>query len=161
MPSFDLIHNSIFIGNVHSVIGNYATQDSDVLDILQIKTVISALSEEEYAHYELSKEDLQDIEWYRLVIDDDEEERISNYFFDVHKIIRDSVANGKNVMVHCAAGISRSVTLVIAYLMIENGWAMREAYNYVKSRREIIEPNIGFMKQLQGLEYKLKQYRKI
>lgn len=161
MPSFDLIQNSIFIGNVHSVVGNYATQDSDVLDILEIKTVISALSEEEYADYELSKEKLPDIEWHRLVIDDDVEERISTYFFDAHKIIRDSVADGKNVMVHCAAGISRSATLVIAYLMIENGWTMREAYNYVKRKRTIIEPNIGFMKQLQGLEYKLKQFRKI
>jgi protein-tyrosine phosphatase len=94
-------------------------------------------------------------------VDDDEEERISIHFFDVHKIIRDAVSDGKNVMVHCAAGISRSATLVIAYLMIENGWTMREAYNYVKNKRHIIEPNIGFMKQLQGLEYKLKQYRKI
>jgi len=161
MPSFDLINSSIFIGNVHSVIGNYATQDEGILDILQINTVISALSEEEYAYHMLSKEDLPNIDWHRLVVDDDEEERISIHFFDVHKIIRDAVSDGKNVMVHCAAGISRSATLVIAYLMIENGWTMREAYNYVKNKRQIIEPNIGFMKQLQGLEYKLKQYRKI
>jgi protein-tyrosine phosphatase len=52
--------------------------------------------------------------------------------------------------------MSRSATLVLAYLMIENRWTYEEAYNFVKKRRPIIQPNIGFVKQLKGLEYKLK-----
>ena len=45
--------------------------------------------------------------------------------------------------------------------MIENRWCFEEAFNYVKNRRSIIEPNIGFVKQLKGLEYKLKGYDKL
>lgn len=159
MPSYSLIKNGIFIGNVHSVIGNYATRDADILEDVNAKVVISALTEEEYEDYMIAKEDFPNIEWHRLVIDDDPEEKISEHFFKVHDIISKAVSENKNVVVHCAAGMSRSATLVLAYIMIENRWEYEEAYSYVKKRRELIEPNIGFSKQLKALEYRLKMYK--
>lgn len=160
MPDCSLINNGIFIGNAYSVIGNYATKESDLLEEMKAKVVISALTEEEYEDYMIAKEDFPDIEWHRLVIDDDEEERISEHFFKVHLIIKEALIDNKNVVVHCAAGMSRSPTLVIAYLMIENRWGYEEAINFVKKRRPIVEPNIGFVKQLKALEFKLKSYEK-
>ena len=158
MPDYSIIKNGIFIGNVHSVIGNYSTNDDDILSEINIKVVISALTEEEYEDYMIGEQDFHNIEWIRLVIDDDKDEKISQYFFEVHNIINKALAENKNVIVHCAAGISRSSSLVIAYLMIENRWLYEEAYNYVKSKRSIINPNIGFVKQLKALEYRLKLY---
>ena len=158
MPDYSIIKNGIFIGNVHSVIGNYSTNDDDILSEINIKVVISALTEEEYEDYMIGEQDFHNIEWIRLVIDDDTDEKISQYFFEVHNIINKALAENKNVIVHCAAGISRSSSLVIAYLMIENRWLYEEAYNYVKSKRSIINPNIGFVKQLKALEYRLKMY---
>lgn len=158
MPDYSIIKNGIFIGNVHSVIGNYSTNDDDILSEINIKVVISALTEEEYEDYMIGEQDFHNIEWIRLVIDDDKDEKISQYFFEVHNIINKALAENKNVIVHCAAGISRSSSLVIAYLMIENRWSYEEAYNYVKSKRSIINPNIGFVKQLKALEYRLKMY---
>ena len=158
MPDYSIIKNGIFIGNVHSVIGNYSTNDEDILSEINIKVVISALTEEEYEDYMIGEQDFHNIEWIRLVIDDDKDEKISQYFFEVHNIINKALAENKNVIVHCAAGISRSSSLVIAYLMIENRWLYEEAYNYVKSKRSIINPNIGFVKQLKALEYRLKMY---
>jgi protein-tyrosine phosphatase len=160
MPDFSQITNYIFIGNAHSVIGNYATQEGDLLEAMNAKVVISALTEEEYDDYMIAKEDFPDIDWHRLVIDDDEDEKISDYFFKVHSIISKAIEENKNIVVHCAAGMSRSPTLVIAYLMIENKWKYEEAYSYVKNRRPLTEPNIGFVKQLKSLEYKLKSYNK-
>ena len=55
--------------------------------------------------------------------------------------------------------MSRSPTLVIAYLMIENMWGFEETINFVRKKRPIVEPNIGFVKQLKGLEFKLKSYK--
>lgn len=159
MPDYSLINNGIFIGNAYSVIGNYATKEDDILSERNIKVVISALTEEEYDDYMIAKEDFRNIEWHRLVIDDDKDEKISQYFFKVHKIINDAVSKGKNVIVHCAAGMSRSASLVIAYLMIENRWHYEEAYSYVKKRRPIIDPNVGFVKQLKGIEYKLNRFK--
>lgn len=158
MPDYSIIKNGIFIGNVHSVIGNYSTNDDDILSEINIKVVISALTEEEYEDYMIGEQDFHNIEWIRLVIDDDKDEKISQYFFEVHNIINKALAENKNVIVHCAAGISRSSSLVIAYLMIENRWSYEEAYNYVRSKRSIINPNIGFVKQLKALEYRLKMY---
>jgi protein-tyrosine phosphatase len=158
MPDCSLIKNGIFIGNAHSVIGNYATKESDFLEELNIKVVISALTEEEYEDYMIAKEDFPNIDWHRLVVDDDKDEKISQYFFDIHKTINDAVSKNKNIIVHCAAGMSRSATLVIAYLMIENRWKYEETYDFVKKRRPIIDPNIGFVKQLKALEYRLKMY---
>lgn len=158
MPSFSLIINGIFIGNAYSVIGNCATKDPDILEEMNIKVVISALTEEEYEDYMIAKEDFPNCDWYRLVVDDDEDEKISQHFFDIHKVISEAVSKNKNVIVHCAAGMSRSATLVIAYLMIENRWHYEEAYNFVKKRRPLIQPNIGFVKQLKALEYRLKMY---
>ena len=158
MPDYSIIKNGIFIGNVHSVIGNYSTNDDDILSEINIKVVISALTEEEYEDYMIGEQDFHNIEWIRLVIDDDKDEKISQYFFEGHNIINKALAENKNVIVHCAAGISRSSSLVIAYLMIENRWLYEEAYNYVKSKRSIINPNIGFVKQLKALEYRLKMY---
>ena len=87
-------------------------------------------------------------------LSDDYNCNISLYFDEIGEIIHKAGV----VLVNCAAGISRSSSLVIAYLMIENRWLYEEAYNYVKSKRSIINPNIGFVKQLKALEYRLKMY---
>ena len=49
-----------------------------------------------------------------------------------------------SVLVHCAAGVSRSASIVIAYLMRIKGWTYAEAFSYVKSKRFVICPNSGF-----------------
>ncbi|KAJ3782851.1 protein-tyrosine phosphatase-like protein [Lentinula aff. detonsa] len=52
------------------------------------------------------------------------------------------------VLVHCAEGISRSVSVVAAFLMAQYGWTPKEAVGYIKEKRKIANPNFGFVKQL-------------
>ncbi|CEH16778.1 Dual specificity phosphatase [Ceraceosorus bombacis] len=60
---------------------------------------------------------------------------------------------GENVVyVHCQAGVSRSATIVLAYLMHTRSLSLQEALELVKSRRSHIEPNAGFMTQLELYE---------
>jgi protein-tyrosine phosphatase len=49
--------------------------------------------------------------------------------------------------VHCKEGISRSSTLVLAFLMIKRGFTAQNAMRTIRREREI-RPNIGFLKQL-------------
>lgn len=59
---------------------------------------------------------------------------------------------------HCAVGVSRSATLVLAYLMIRHHMPLVEAIKTVKDHRGII-PNRGFLRQLVALDNALRLKR--
>lgn len=56
-------------------------------------------------------------------------------------------SNG-SVLIHCMAGISRSTSLIIYYLMKKYGVSYDQAYRLIKAKRPIIQPNVGFESQL-------------
>jgi len=58
------------------------------------------------------------------------------------------------VLVHCYAGVSRSTTIVLAYLMARRGMRLAEALALVKAARPAVCPNQGFMEQLRHYERK-------
>lgn len=60
------------------------------------------------------------------------------------------------VLVHCAVGVSRSASVVLAYLMIHRRLGLLEAILRVKERRWIF-PNRGFLRQLRALEAELRE----
>lgn len=53
---------------------------------------------------------------------------------------------------HCKAGKSRSVTVVLGYLIHANAWTLKASYAYVAERRRGISPNIGFVAELMQYE---------
>lgn len=61
-----------------------------------------------------------------------------------------------NTLVHCNAGVSRSATVVIAYLMITYNMSYVSAYAKVKAAREYIKPNEGFVLKLKTLNNMVK-----
>jgi len=64
---------------------------------------------------------------------------------------------GGKVLVHCQAGVSRSPTLVMAYLMARYGRPMMETFSLVKERRSIVAPNFNFMGQLLEFEQRCRR----
>jgi len=56
------------------------------------------------------------------------------------------------ILVHCAAGVSRSATVVLAALMQLERMTLKQAFLMVKARRSIVYPNKGFLATLLTLE---------
>lgn len=114
-----------------------------------IKGIISMGSFYQHVTYTIHPDP---IEYLFVFIEDHEDEPIHTEFKDCIDFI--NRIDGP-VLVHCMAGISRSATIVIAYLMKERGMDYADAYNYVKERRRIINPNSGFKIQLRQFELEL------
>jgi protein-tyrosine phosphatase len=60
------------------------------------------------------------------------------------------------VLVHCLAGVSRSVTVTVAYLMQKLHLSLNDAYDLVKRKKANISPNFNFMGQLLDFERSLR-----
>lgn len=87
--------------------------------------------------------------------EDDEEYDLAKDFEEAIEFISETIKSG-NVFVHCFAGVSRSATIVLAYLIYELKMELQAALKHVKERRWIVNPNAGFLKQLADFEKKLR-----
>jgi protein-tyrosine phosphatase len=76
---------------------------------------------------------------------DIESANIARLFNDTYNVISDGLSQG-GVLVHCAAGVSRSSSTVIAYLMRKQKMSFNDAFMFVKKRRSVICPNYGFQR---------------
>ncbi len=80
---------------------------------------------------------------------------ILRFFEQAYEHIEEGLKIG-NVLVHCFAGVSRSSTIVISFLMKKLNWSYKEAFDHVRKKRWVINPNPGFVKQLRRYDAKLK-----
>lgn len=81
-----------------------------------------------------------------LPVSDHPDADIRTHFDTINGLIDNST---RPVLVHCMAGVSRSATCVLAYLLQTNKhWTVEDAYRWLKLRRKCINPNLGFMRQL-------------
>ena len=98
-----------------------------------------------------------DIEYLSIPVNDNEKEDILSNFEQSIEFIN-KAGPDKHVLVHCHFGISRSVTMVIVYVMKEKGWPLARAMKFVRDRHPNGEPNFGFFHQM--CEYEKKLYGK-
>ncbi|KDO33384.1 hypothetical protein SPRG_02191 [Saprolegnia parasitica CBS 223.65] len=86
--------------------------------------------------------------YMHLKIKDSPELDIRSHFDAVFAFMNRARDVRGRVLVHCVAGVSRSVTFVIAYLMKETNLNLQQAYALLKQRRPLMCPNKGFRYQL-------------
>jgi len=142
-PSMDLIIERLYLGNADASRTKEMLKENGVSHILVAGDFLTMAYPDEYTYKQLSLQDQPD-------------EDIKRYFIEAAKFIHKALQQGKTVFVHCAAGVSRSASIIISYLMIINKWDFDETYQMVKSKRGIIFPNSGFREQLRELGAQIK-----
>lgn len=71
-------------------------------------------------------------------------------------LLDEALSQNCGVLVHCLAGVSRSVTVTVAYLMQKLHLSLNDAYDLVKRKKSNISPNFNFMGQLLDFERSLR-----
>lgn len=89
-----------------------------------------------------------DLVYKTLWLQDSPSEDITSILYDVFDYFEDVREQGGRVLVHCCQGVSRSTSLVIAYVMWRDGQSFEDAFQYVKGARGVTNPNMGFACQL-------------
>ncbi|KAM6972170.1 dual specificity protein phosphatase 5 [Aplochiton taeniatus] len=104
----------------------------------------------------VSRRDMQpvkgnyDYKW--IPVEDSNMADISSHFQEAIEFIDNVKQSGGKVLVHCEAGISRSPTICMAYIMKTERRQLEEAFDIIKQRRALISPNFSFMGQLLQFE---------
>ncbi|XP_072846678.1 dual specificity protein phosphatase 10 isoform X2 [Pogona vitticeps] len=131
----------LFLGNEHDA------QDLEKMQRLNIGYIINVTTHLPLYHYEKGL-----FNYKRLPATDSNKQNLRQYFEEAFEFIEEAHQCGKGLLIHCQAGVSRSATIVIAYLMKHTRMTMTDAYKFVKGKRPIISPNLNFMGQLLEFE---------
>ena len=103
--------------------------------------------------------------YLECAVEDARDQRIERFFQPAADSIAAALAGGRAVLVHCQQGVSRSVTLLLYFLMDRLGWSLKKALLHVMRVRSsepsaaYTHPNVGFLGQLQQAEARLRAQR--
>uniref|UniRef100_A0A8C5R3I3 Dual specificity protein phosphatase n=1 Tax=Leptobrachium leishanense TaxID=445787 RepID=A0A8C5R3I3_9ANUR len=93
-----------------------------------------------------------EFKYKQIPISDHWSQNLSQFFPEAISFIDEARSNKCGILVHCLAGISRSVTVTVAYLMQKLNLSLNDAYDFVKRKKSNISPNFNFMGQLLDFE---------
>ena len=91
------------------------------------------------------------LNYKQIAVEDSHDVNMIQHLPEAFGFIERARLSGERVLVHCHAGMSRSVTVILAYLMKFVNHTLDSAYEHVKHIKSDISPNFSFMGQL--LEY--------
>lgn len=95
---------------------------------------------------------LQKITYKRIKLDDTATANLLEVLPEALAFIGEAKLRRVNILVHCTRGVSRSASVVIAYLMLSKGLGFDAARAQVAGKRSFIYPNLGFEVQLRHLQ---------
>ncbi|KAJ3108941.1 hypothetical protein HDU97_009674 [Phlyctochytrium planicorne] len=138
-PINEILPN-LFLGNL------LAAVDPAILEENKVTHIIKAVDE---------PTNLDRFSSLILPLRDHPDENIRQYFDHTYEFIEGALGGGGRVLVHCHQGVSRSATIVVAYVMRKFEVSLDEALQSVKEKRFCVDPNVGFRAQLQDYEVEL------
>jgi hypothetical protein len=137
----DHILDNIFLGPEGATLDEAWLRDHNIDRVL----TVAAHSDHLAKHASIS--------YKQIDVDDDPSEALRPFFAEASDFI--AMRTDTNVLVHCVSGISRSATVVTAYVMRTRNLRYEEALALVRSKRSVANPNSGFQAQLRAYEEEL------
>lgn len=138
----EIIKNKLYLGDMFDV------NDSDTIKNKNISCIVCVAEGLKITNTP------PNVMVYKYKFSDDYSCNISLYFDEIGEIIHKE----NIVLVNCVAGMSRSATIVIAYIMKYYHLDLKTTFISVKNKRNRICPNKNFMKCL--LDYELSLFGK-
>lgn len=137
-PSMDKIVERIYIGNYASALEKEYLKNNNIKYILIAADDMLCPWAEEL-----------DIKFIRLPIKDSQTEDITQFFGQAFEFIDKILTedNG-NLLIQCGVGGSRSVAILIGYLIQRFGLSFSKSYALIRKHRKVAKPNKGFIQQL-------------
>ncbi|XP_070574519.1 dual specificity protein phosphatase 22-B-like isoform X2 [Ptychodera flava] len=139
MKSVEKILPGLYVGNFKDC------KDREQLTANKITHIVSI--------HDNAKPLIDDMKYLCIYVGDSPQQNLSQYFRRCIKFIHEARLNGGAVLVHCLAGMSRSVTVTVAYIMTVSEYGWQDSLRAVKSARPVALPNFGFQRQLQQYEH--------
>lgn len=133
------IDDGVYIGDIASA------SNIKQLKLLGITHIITAV-------LGVSPQFPKDFTYLNIPVMDVETEDIKPYLRQTSFFIDNAIAQGGKVLVHCMCGVSRSATIVAAWIMSRRCNTAEEAIKFIREKRDCVNPNSAFFSQLVSLE---------
>ena len=140
MSDFSEVLPKVFIGNAA------AAKDSTFFNQYKISHVIN-VTEQEPNYFEVKSDNLRQskVAYLHLPVSDKCSSTLSSYFAQTNAFIENCLSSETNaLLIHCKCGVSRSSTILLAFLVHVKRMTLSTALNLVRKKRRRIRPNIGF-----------------
>ena len=144
IPSYNEIIDNIYVGNYKFALDANLMIKEGITHILNCGNGLKNF----YENDNLFK-------YLYIPLYDSESQKLEKYLEKSNKFIKEGSENGNKILIHCGAGMSRSVTLCLMYMIIEKKYKFSEANKIMKEKRPCALPNMGFRKLLEQKSYEI------
>ncbi|XP_039516063.1 dual specificity protein phosphatase 22-B isoform X3 [Pimephales promelas] len=138
LPSSPSVLPDLYLGNFKDARDREQLARNNITHILSIHDTATPI--------------LQEMTYLCISAADSPTQNLIQHFKESITFIHKSRLKGEGCLVHCLAGVSRSVTLVVAYIMTVTSLGCQDALAAVKLARPCASPNVGFQTQLMEFE---------
>ncbi|CAF0840724.1 unnamed protein product [Adineta steineri] len=144
-----VLDNFLFLGNIQHATNRDLLQKFDIKHILNV------------CDLRLGQTIHENFNVIHIPMPDEPRTNIKQHFDRTNELLHGIYEKQERCLVHCAAGVSRSATIVLAYLMKYHHNTLKEAFYYLIEKRPQVWPNEGFLLQLIRYETELLRTREI
>ena len=139
------IIDNLYLGSAFNAASFYKLKNNNIKLIINVTNSISKYYPD-------------DFQYLKYEIEDNNNDSISEFLVNSYINIKRFQKNNpeSNILVHCFAGASRSASIILYYLVIENrknniNYSLEDALDYLKEKRIIINPTQKFINELKNI----------